>query len=101
MLFAGHDARHTFEYGMAANRQGLRHRALTVGDLRKAMEHLDDGAAVRVGAVTTGVLPDLGFEVLLQAVAEGGVEAPGGRVDSTLVLLIGLNSVPHSDRQVI
>ncbi|MGK5628126.1 hypothetical protein [Streptomyces sp. URMC 123] len=79
---------------MAANRQGLLHRALTVGDLRKAMEHLDDDMAVRVGAVTTGVLPDVGIEVLLQAVAEGGVEAPGRGVDPALVLLIGLHSVP-------
>ncbi|MFE7427928.1 hypothetical protein [Streptomyces sp. NPDC057545] len=103
LLFDGHDGRHTFEFGMASDRQGLLHRALTVGDLRKAIEGLDDDTAVRVGAVATGVLPDLEFEALLQAVGEGGVDrlAPGGGVGPALVLLIGLGSVDQSDREVI
>jgi hypothetical protein len=103
LLFDGHDAHHTFEFDRATNRQGLLHRALTVGDLRKAIEGLDDDTAIRVGAVAAGVLPDLEFAALLQTVSGGGVArlAPGGGVDPALVLLISLASVNRSDREVI
>ncbi|MFJ3306919.1 hypothetical protein ACIPSA_28100 [Streptomyces sp. NPDC086549] len=47
LLLAAHPARHTFEYGTAVIRKGLLHRALTVSDLRKAMEHLGDSAPMR------------------------------------------------------
>ncbi|MFD3471248.1 hypothetical protein ACFWWM_33820 [Streptomyces sp. NPDC058682] len=74
------------------------HRALSVGDLRKAMEHLDDDTAIRIGEVTSGVLVPSDFEVLLQAAAEGALPytTAGGTVDSALVLLLGLNSMHHS-----
>ncbi|MEV5731419.1 hypothetical protein AB0N50_37680 [Streptomyces pharetrae] len=93
----------SFEFDRATDRQGRLHRALTVGDLRKAIEGLDDDTAIRVGAVAAGVLPDLEFAALLQTVSGGGVArlAPGGGVDPALVLLIGLASVDQSDREVI
>ncbi|MFI5808354.1 hypothetical protein [Streptomyces sp. NPDC051561] len=93
-LFEGHAGGHDFEYGLDANRSGLLHRALTVGDLRKALEGLDDSAAIRVGAVSDGVLPATGTEALLQAVADGAAS----RAEGALVLLIGLNTMAPGDR---
>ncbi|MFK0016288.1 hypothetical protein [Streptomyces sp. NPDC091027] len=71
---------------------------MTVGELRKAMEHLDDDTAVRIGAVANGVLTVSDFEVLLQAVAEGALPylGSGGVVDPALVLLLGHNSMHPS-----
>ncbi|MFI0915314.1 hypothetical protein [Streptomyces abikoensis] len=80
LLFDGHPGRHDFEYGIAENSQGLLHRSLTVGDLRKAIEGLDDTVAIRVGATAHGVLPTTDHEALLQAVADGAVPSTeGGR----------------------
>ncbi|MFJ5212857.1 hypothetical protein [Streptomyces nigra] len=100
LLFDGHDTRHSFESGMTRNRAGLLHRALTVGDLRRAIENLDDDTAVRIGAVTTGALPDLPFEALLQDVVDGGADNPASRagIDPALILLIGLDSMHPNDR---
>ncbi|MGW6877109.1 hypothetical protein ACWGF3_13335 [Streptomyces xanthophaeus] len=100
LLFADHPSRHTYEFDYRIRRdgQGVLHRALTVGDLRKAMEHLDDDTAIRIGAVTNGVLIPSDFEVLLQAVAEAALPytTSGGVVDPALVLLLGLNSMHPS-----
>ncbi|MFS4103144.1 hypothetical protein [Streptomyces sp. PD-S100-1] len=103
LLFAGHDARHTFEFDMATNRQGLLHRALTVSDLRSAIEGLDDGTAVRIGAVATAFCATSSSRGCSRRVGEGGVErlAPGGGVDLALVLLIGPASVDQSDREAV
>jgi hypothetical protein len=93
LLFVDYPGRHDFEYDIAENRQGLLHRALTVGELRKATEHLDDTAAIRIGATADGALPANLNEV--QAVAEGAVarRLDGGGQDPALVLLIGLNTM--------
>lgn len=98
LLFADHPAGHDFEYEVAQNHLGLLHRALTVGDLRKVMEHLDDATAIRIGATGSGVLPDTPYEVLLQATGEGATPSRllGGAAPA-LVLLIGLNSMAERD----
>lgn len=100
LLFTDHASPHTFEfdYRIRQDRQGLLHRALTVGDLSKAIADLDDDTAIRIGAVTTGVLADVDFDVLLLAVAEATLPytSAGGQVDPALVLLIGLNCMHPS-----
>ncbi|WP_331726503.1 hypothetical protein OG592_43975 (plasmid) [Streptomyces avidinii] len=100
LLYADHAGPHTYEFDYKIRRdgQGVLHRALTVGDLRKAMADLDDDTAIRIGAVTTGVLADVDYEVLLQAAAEAALPytSAGGEVDPALVLLIGLNSMHPS-----
>ncbi|GAB2880853.1 hypothetical protein [Streptomyces mayteni] len=53
----GHPGRHGYEFDLHVDRFA-QHRALTVGDLRQALEGLSDDTPIRMGAVTAGTLPE-------------------------------------------
>lgn len=99
LLHADHVGRHTFEFDYRDCREGEGHRALTVGDLRKAIQHLDDDTAVRIGAVTANIFTPSDFEVLLQAAVEGTLPytTASGAVDPALILLLGTPAPRRTD----
>jgi hypothetical protein len=91
----GHIGRHSFDFSIPEDRFGPRHPALTVGELRRALEDLDDDTPIRIGATGEGILPE-DIECLLAGTALGRVRAMSP--DSAymmprdaLVLLAGLS----------
>ncbi|NEE37974.1 hypothetical protein G3M53_72825 [Streptomyces sp. SID7982] len=95
LLFAEHPGGHDFEYELPSSPYGMRHPALSVGEIRRAWQGLADHTPVRIAAAGTGVLAETAAEVLVQATGEAWVQnAPNGGVTGAAVLLAGLGELP-------
>ncbi|ONK09298.1 hypothetical protein STBA_71530 [Streptomyces sp. MP131-18] len=93
-----HEGRHSYEFDIPKGSPG-QHPALTVGELRRALEGLQDDTPIRIGAVTAGVLVQGDVECLLAGTDLGSVRAEGASGEfagfrNALVLLAGLGPFP-------
>jgi hypothetical protein len=99
LLHEGHVGAHTFQFSIPEGQYGTRHPALTVGELRRALDGLGDDTPVRIGAASEEVLP-VDTECLLAGTGVGRVRVPGAEYvmpQEALVLMVGLSFRPGSE----